>query len=441
MSLSDYSHSRIWQIAAPLILSNVTVPLLGIVDTAVVGHLETPVYLGAVAIGATIFSFLFMGFNFLRMGTTGVTAQALGERDGLAIRGALLQALSIAAAIALTLIAVRGPLGALALRLIEPPSAAIGAEALTYFSIRIFAAPAALANYALVGWFIGLQNGRVPLLIMLVVNSINIALDYLLVVQFGLHADGVAWASLAAEYSGVALGLTLAWRMLRAYPADTGSRLWDGGRLRRLLAVNANLLIRTMSLMFVFGAITALGARQGTVILAANAVLLNMQYFMAYALDGFANAAEALIGRAIGARDREGLARAWRNTLLWSAGVAIVFALFYLLLGRVFVNTMTGIEDVRATAYAYLPWMVLSPLLSVWCFFYDGVFVGATRAADMRNTMLVSTFGVFVPAAFALGFLDNHGLWLAFMLFMVARGATMHYLWRNTDALRAAADA
>lgn len=414
-----------------MIASNITVPLLGIVDTAVVGHLDTPLYLAAVAVGATIFSFLFMGFNFLRMGTTGVAAQALGHRDHDAVRSVLLQSGTVALCIALALLVLQYPLGRLALTLINA-EANVSNVAAGYFSLRIWAAPAVLLNYAIVGWFIGLQNGRAPLMIMLVVNLINIALDLVFVIHLDLAARGVAAASVVAEFCGLALALWLVRRQLRRHPSDATLRqLWDPQRLRRLLAVNGNLLVRSLALMFTFALFTALGARQSSLILAANAVLLNFQTLMAYALDGFANAAEALIGRAIGANDPAGLQRAWRNTLWWSLGIALVFTLLYAVLGNPLIQRMTSIEDVRMTAQTFLPWLVALPLASVWCFFYDGVFVGATRAVEMRNSMLLAS-AVFVPLAFALlQVFGNHGLWLALTIFMLARGIAQHVIWRR----------
>jgi MATE family multidrug resistance protein len=431
-SNSPYSHRRVLHIAGPLIASNITVPLLGIVDTAVVGHLDTPLYLAAVAVGAMMFSFLFMGFNFLRMGTTGVAAQALGNDDHEAVRSVLLQASVVALGIATALIALQSPIGRIALHLINPEPA-VREVALQYFAIRVWAAPAALMNYAIVGWFIGLQNGRAPLLMMLVVNLVNIALDVVFVVYLDLNAQGVAAASAVAEFCGLGVGLWLVRHELTHHPSDASLReLWHPERLRRLLQVNGHLLVRTLSLMFAFALFTALGARQGSLILAANAVLMNFQHLMSYALDGFANAAEALIGRAIGANDAAGLRQAWRNTLLWSGGIAVVFAVGYLLAGDLLIRAMTDIESVRAAARTYLPWLVLLPLASVWCFFYDGVFVGATRAREMRNSMLFATLFVFVPASFGLlHVMGNHGLWLALALFMLARAVAQHLIWRK----------
>jgi len=424
---NPYTHRNLWALSAPMILSNLTVPLLGLVDTAVMGHLDSPRYLGAVAVGATIFSVLFMGLNFLRMGTTGLAAQAHGADDADQMRTVLAQALLISVAMAVLLIALQAFVGRLAMWLLAPDPDVLG-PAWTYYSIRIWAAPAALANFALVGWFIGMQNTRAPLYLMLVTNATNIALSVWFVVGLGYRAGGVAAASLVAEYIGLAVGSWLARREL----SHTGGSLrrqnvLDPARLRRIFSVNGNLLIRTLSLMFVFSFITAQGARLGTAILAANAILLQFQYFMAYALDGFAHAAEALAGRALGQRNEPGFRKAVRLSLVWSAAVAVLFALIFAVAGDRIVGLLTGQEALRELARSFLPWMVISPLVSFWSFLFDGVFVGATWAKEMRNTMVFSTFVVFVPTyyltqALALG---NHGLWLAFLIFMISRAITM----------------
>ncbi|MEM6640409.1 MAG: MATE family efflux transporter [Pseudomonadota bacterium] len=431
-----YTHRRILAIAGPMIASNITVPLLGIVDTAVVGHLDSPHYLAAVAVGATLFSFVFYSFNFLRMGTTGVAAQAAGHSDTDGVRGVLLQSAVIALCIAALMLALQAWILDLGLALIKP-DAAVAASTAAYFSIRIWAAPAALLNFALMGWFIGLQKARAPLAVMLVVNVTNIGLDLLFVLGFEMDVRGVALASLCAEYSGLVFALWLAHRSLAAWPSTASWRdLLQADRLRRLVSVNQHLLVRSLSLMFSFALFTALGARQGSLILAANAVLLTFQNLTSYALDGFANAAEALIGHAVGAKDKRGLDRAWRRTLAWSAGIGVVIALIYAVGGVWLIERMTDLPEVRRTAVVYLPWLVLLPLTSTWCFFYDGVFVGATMARQMRNTMLIATFLCFVPLAFGLlSPLQNHGLWLALNIFMLARATGQHVLWRRTRTL------
>ncbi|MEJ2127760.1 MAG: MATE family efflux transporter [Woeseiaceae bacterium] len=415
----------VWRIAAPMILSNVSVPLLGMVDTGVTGHLESPVYLGAVAIGATIFGFLYSGMNFLRMGTTGIAAQRFGASDYDGLRVSLGQAVIVALLIATALVALQAPIASIALRLIGG-EADVQAFALEYFSIRIWSAPGTLVNYVLIGWFLGLQNARVPLLIFLTINITNIVLDLLFVLVLGMKVDGVALASVIAEYSGLLVALFYVARALRKH---TGQ--WPLARLLRVraygayFAVNANLLIRTMALMFTFAFVTAQGARLGGLILAANAILMNIQLLTSMALDGFAHAAEALVGKAIGQQNRDALQHSVRLCLKWSLYFAAGLFLLYLTFGPLMIRMLTDLDDVRETAIRYLPWLILSPLVSVWSFLYDGVYVGATRAREMRDIMLFSSIAVFLPAWFLLQGLGNHGLWLAFTLFMASRGIGM----------------
>jgi len=422
----------VWRIAAPMILSNVSVPLLGMVDTGVTGHLDSSVYLGAVAIGAMIFSFLYTGVNFLRMGTTGIAAQSYGADDNDGLRVALGQAVIVALLIAVTLIVLQQPIGRLAMHLLGPdPETRV--FALEYFSIRIWSAPGTLANYALIGWFIGLSNARIPLLIFLTINITNIVLDLLFVLVLGMKVDGVALASVLAEYSGLLVGVTFAISTLR-----TRSGHWPVPRLINLsayksfFAVNANLFIRTMALVFTLGFVTAQGARLGGLVLAANAVLMNFQNLTSFGLDGIAHAAEAMVGRAIGQRRRDALEEAVRLTLRWSLIFAIGFTLFYATAGRLIIGILTDLPEVREAATRYLPWMIASPLISVWCFIYDGVFVGATRARAMRDIMVVSTLAIFLPAWYFLQPLGNDGLWLAFMVFMASRGIGMHIGYRRS---------
>jgi MATE family multidrug resistance protein len=421
----------VWRIAAPMILSNISVPLLGMVDTGVTGHLDSPAYLGAVAIGATIFGFLYTGMNFLRMGTTGITAQRFGAADNDGLRVSLGQALIVALLIALTLIALHVPIGQFALGLIgaEPD---VEAYASQYFTIRIWSAPGTLANFVLVGWFLGLQNARVPLLIFLTVNLTNIALDLFFVLQLGMKVDGVALASVIAEYAGVVVGLVFAARALRERSGHWPmARLFNVRAYAAFFAVNANLFVRTMALIFTFAFVTAQGARLGGLVLAANAVLMNLQNLTAFALDGFAHAAEALVGKAVGQKRRDVLERSVQLALKWSLFFAAGFFVFYILIGPILIRVLTDLPDVRSTAMQFLPWLIISPLISVWSYLYDGVYVGATRSKEMRDLMLISTFAVFLPAWFLLQDYGNHGLWLAFTIFMASRGIGMHVWYRK----------
>lgn len=420
----------VWRIALPMILSNITVPLLGMVDTGVTGHLDSEIYLAAVAIGATIFSVLYTGVNFLRMGTTGIAAQSFGAEDYTALRTSLGQAIAVALAIAAMLIALHQPLGAFAVSLVgdDPVIEALARE---YFDIRIWSAPGTLVNYALIGWFLGTQNARVPFMIFLTINVTNIVLDLVFVLGLGMQIDGVALASVIAEYSGAAVGAAFVYGTLRRHPGDwLVNKLTQVREYAAFFSVNGNLFIRTMALMFTLTFITAQGARMGGTVLAANALLMNLQNLTAFALDGIAHAAEALVGRAIGAKRRDALEAAVRLTLRWSLWFALGLALVYVVLGPVLIRVLTDLEDVRDAALRYLPWLIASPLISVWSFLYDGVFVGATRAREMRNIMIASAV-VFLVAWFATTPWDNDGLWFAFMVFLAARGLGMHVFYRR----------
>lgn len=427
---SELAHRDIWRLAGPMILSNLSIPLLGVVDTAVIGHLEHVYYLGAVAVGSLIFSFVFWAFGFLRMGTTGLIAQALGAGQYDEVRAGLVRACLIAIVLAFVLLITQQAVLWLALTLLDA-SHQVEQYAAEYFSIRIWSAPATLINYVLIGWFLGMQNARGPLYLLLMINLSNIVLDLWFVWGLGMTVDGVALASVIAEYLGVVLGLYLVVKTLRNQPGRCSwSQVVDASRLKRLLVVNQNIFIRTVCLIFSFAFFTAQGAKHGDVILAANAVLMNFQTFMAYGLDGFAHAAEALIGKAVGENDQQRFRIAVRTAGLWSLLIAIVFMLLYALFGVLIINGLTDLAPVREAALIYLPWLIISPILSVWSYLYDGVFIGAIRTAEMRNTMLVSTFLFFLPAWYFLQPWGNHGLWAALMIFMLARGISMAISYR-----------
>lgn len=418
-----------------MIVSSVSVPLVGLVGTGVLGHLDDAAYLAAVAAAGQVFSALFVGLNFLRMGTTGITAQARGAMDRdpagrTAIRQSLGEAVVLALLLGALIVLFQRPIAALAFAVVgaEPDVTALARE---YFAIRVWSAPAALFNIAALGWLLGMQNARGPLLITLVINLGNLALDLWLVLGLGLKVAGVATGALVAEFAGAAVAALLVRRELARHPASwTGTRLADPRVYRGLLAINGNLFVRTVALMFTFAFVTVQGARQGSLLLAANALLMNFQWLTAYALDGIANAAEALVGRAVGARDPAGLRAAVRRTLGWSALFGATFSLLYWLAGPGIIGLLTNLPDIRATALEYLPWLVVLPVVSLWSFLYDGVFVGATLSREMRVVMTGSAALVFLPVWYATRGLGNHGLWLAFTVFMVARGLGMH-LWFN----------
>ncbi len=414
-----------------MVLSNLSVPLLGIVDTAVMGHLDHAYYMGAVAIGSLIFSFVFWGFGFLRMGTTGLVAQSLGANDYNESYAVLLRGCLVALVLAITLLLLQPLIAWLSFSVIKT-SAEVEFHARIYFDIRIWSAPATLITYVIVGWFLGRQNARVPLLITLLVNIVNILLDLLFVVGLGMTIEGVAWASVIADYSGLGLAIYLTWRLLkRGHYRYSKDQLLKRRAMAKMFTINHTIFVRTLCLLFTFAFFTAKGAEFGDTILAVNALLLNFQTLMAYVLDSFAHAAEALVGHDIGAQNNASLHRTVTAIMLWSLGFAGLFSLAYWLGGSLMIAAMSDIETVRQHAHEYLPWLILLPLISVWSFAYDGIFIGATRTRAMRDTMLISTFLVFIPAWYFFQFLDNHGLWLALTLFLAARGLTLGYIWHR----------
>ena len=420
------THRAILAIAAPIMISNVSTPLLGVVDTGVVGRLPDPAYIGAVALGALVFNYVFWGFGFLRMGTTGLTAQAFGAADAAEVRASLGRAVSLALVVGAGLIFAQWPIREVAFALLDGSPRVVGL-ARDYYDIRIWAAPATLINYALLGWFIGLGRARVALALQLVLNITNMLLDAFFVLALGLGVKGVAGGTVLAEVVAAAAGLVIAARQLRVFGGRWDvTRLFQSDRLGRTVAVNRDIMIRSLALIFIFSWFTGQGAKQGDTILAANAVLMNMVAVTVYFLDGWAFAAEALVGRAVGEANRAGLSAAARMTTWWAAGVAVLAATVALLLGPAIIDVLTVDETVRAAARVYLPWAALVPLAGVWCFQLDGIFIGATRAAEMRNAMLISVV-IFLVGWWLLKPWGNHGLWAALYVHYVARTGTLLY--------------
>ncbi|MDX1572087.1 MAG: MATE family efflux transporter [Xanthomonadales bacterium] len=422
------SHREILGIAGPMILTNISIPLLGIVDTAVLGHLPDPTALGAVAIGSMVFSFVFWGFGFLRMGTTGFVARCYGAGDSTGVTTLLYQALLLAVACAIGLLLAGDLILGAALGITEA-TLPIESGAAVYFEIRIMGAPMTLATHAMVGWFLGTQNARLPMLMLLTANLTNVVLDLLFVVGFGWGVAGVAWASVTGEVLGVVVGL--GWIYGRYRPGrPQWARILQWEPIVALVRVNTDIMIRTFFLILVFAFIPWWGAQLGPAILAANAVLINFQHFTSYALDGFAHAAEAMAGRALGAGVAADFSRVVRRTGLWSLGVALLFAGAYLAFGELIVAGLTDIPSVRGAALDYLPWMVLLPVVSVWSFWLDGVFIGASWAREMLFAMAISAVAAFLPAWWLTRDFGNHGLWFAFSVFMLARALTMAVYYR-----------
>ncbi len=422
---------KIWHMAWPPMVSNITTPLLGLVDTAVVGHLGTAIHLGAVAIGASIFSFLFWAFGFLRMGSTGLTAQALGREDGRQVRALLLQSLAMGIGIGLLLILFQAPMIELAIYFMAP-SAELEPWARAYCEARIYSAPAVLAGYALMGWFFGVQYSKGPLWMLLVINLANMVLDYIAVYQWEMASVGVAWATVASHYVGVAFALVLAAKQLQFF--DGHVPLIDLSKWHtyiELVQVNRYLFVRTILLLTVMTFFTAQGAQQSNAILAANAVLLTFLMIISNGLDGFAFAVEALCGEYYGRKQWDQFKKVVRLSTFWALLTAIGMTLFFWVFGDVIIRLLTSVESVQAEAKLYLPWLIALPLLGIWSFMLDGIFIGTTHVKAMQNTMIISVLGVFFPLWFITQGLGNHGLWLSMALFFIARAITLWWCYRR----------
>ncbi|MCI4670840.1 MAG: MATE family efflux transporter [Bacteroidia bacterium] len=417
---------RILYLAIPNILSNLSIPLLGMVDTALMGHLDSPVYLGAVGIGGTIFSFLYWSMGFLRMGTTGLAAQAYGQKDQQQLARILIHAAFVALASSLLFILFQIPINNFALGFF-PAEQELLEKTSTYFYVRIWAAPATIGLYALNGWFLGMQNARIPLIITLIANLGNIILSYLFVRIYGWGIAGVASATAIAQYLGLGTALVLMYiHYKKDWVMPSRAYLTDLGALKKFLFVNGDIFIRTVCLIFVFAFFTVKSTTFGTAVLAANQVLRQFLDMMAYGVDGFAFAAESLVGRYFGEKKQEKLNQALRLLFIWGVGLGALFSMLFWILGNNFLSFFTNQEEVIEIAKVYLPWQYLLPLVASIAFMLDGAYLGATASRPMRNMMLLSTFGVFLPAWY-LGeeTLGNHALWLAIFLFMLVRAISL----------------
>ena len=401
-------------------IANLTTPLIGIVATTAIGRLGAPAMLGGVAMASVIFDCLFWLFAFLRASTLAFTAQSLGAGESDEVLMVLIRGLALAGLVGLGLIAVQVPLAAVLFELMGGSEAVRGA-ARTYFMIRIWSAPLALANYVLLGWLVGLARARLALAVQIAINLINMAATILLVQGRETGIAGGAIAAVIAETFGVAIGLLLAHRLVRPAAALSRRALFDRAKLMHMMAVNRDIMIRTAAMIVAFLFFTSQGARAGDTTLAANAVLNNFLLVAAFFLDGLANAAEQLCGYAYGARNRDAFAGATRLVLAWGFGFALVVAVVLALFGPALIDVMTASPAVRSAARDYLPYVVASPLLSVFAFAFDGVYIGATWARDMRNLM-VAALAVFLAIWFALRGFGNTGLWIAMLGFYAARG-------------------
>ncbi len=429
MALSRQLHRNIWSFTWPMVLTNLSIPLLGLVDTAILGHLDNSRYLSAVAVGSSIIGLVYWAFSFLRMGTTGLTAQAVGAEqndDAIAI---LLRALVIGASLGLIIIIGFPPFIPFAVEMIghNPQSVAL---AESYTAIRLYSAPAALMTYAIVGWFLGQQQPKVPLIILVITNFTNIGLDWLFIMVYGLNSDGAALASVTAEYLGLLVGLSCVFyfnRNIGSHIKRAGLHQWQA--YKELINVNRHLFVRTITLLICFMFFTAQGARQGDDVLAANAIIMNLLLAVAFGLDGVAHAAEALTGKAIGGKQLSEFFATCKGCMQWAVVIAVGITLSFIIGQSLLINAFTSIANVQTLVGKYFPWLILLPLASVWSYVLDGIFVGAGQSKAMRDSMLVSSVLIYLPIWYFTQSWGNHGLWLAFVTWNGARSLSMGWLF------------
>ena len=428
----DIRDRQILKIALPSIVSNITVPLLGMVDVAIVGHMGSAAYIGAVAVGSMIFNLVYWLFGFLRMGSSGLTSQALGRRDLTEVSRLLLRSLAVAFGIAVWLIVLQVPLRWLMFWLIAPTTD-VAPLAHTYFHLVVWGAPAVLGLYSLTGWYIGMQNTRIPMAISIGQNIVNILASLTLVYALGMKIEGVALGTVIAQYAGFLVALGLLWR----YYAKIIRKYWDRGSQRlteglgRFFTINRDIFLRTLCLIAVNLFFTSAGARQGAVILSVNTVMMQLYPFFSYFMDGFAYAGEALCGRAYGARNATAFHETLRRLFLWMALVTGAYTLSYILGGHWIFSLLTDSPEVLSASGEYLFWACLIPVAGAVAFIWDGVFVGITATRGMLVSSAVSAILFFVVYQASVGRMGNHGLWLAQVTYLAMRGLVQTLWYRK----------
>lgn len=425
-------NKRILRLAVPNILSNLSIPVLSSGDTAVVGHLDKIHYLGAIAVGSMIFNFIYWAFGFLRMGTTGLTAQAYGQSDNKRISMIMARSLTFAVSIAFLLIVIQSLISHIAFYLVDS-TPDVEKYARQYFDIRIFAAPATLSLYAFHGWFLGMQNAKYPLFLSLFVNGLNIVFNLMFIYGFGMKSNGVALGTVYAQYLGLSFAVLLFIRSYRGYIIPVNLKeLLEVVELKKFFNVNFDIFIRTLCLISTFSFFTAKSAGFGEGILAANTILLQLWMILSYGVDGFAFAAESLVGNFKGEGDDKKLKKVINLIFAWGLGLASLVALVYGILGREIVSFYTDKIEVIELAMKYFIWTLLAPFINSIAFIWDGMFIGATETKIMRNSVLISTLVFFLPVFYLTkGWIGNHGLWLAMISFMFLRGFSLT-LYRRT---------
>lgn len=427
---------RILQLAIPSIVSNITVPLLGLVDVTIVGHLGSAAYIGAIAVGGLLFNILYWNFGFLRMGTSGLTSQAYGRKDADAEVKVLVQAVSVGLISAAAILILQYPVERLAFYLLDT-SPEVEQYAVTYFRVCIWGAPAVLAMYGFKGWFIGMQNSRFPMFIAITQNIVNIMASLIFVFVFGMKVQGVAMGTLIAQYGGfgMAVFLWFAFYRKRLNIRVCWHEVMDKVAMRRFFQVNGDIFFRTLCLVAVTTFFTSTGARQGDIVLAVNTLLMQLFTLFSYIMDGFAYAGEALAGRYIGARNKIALSRTIRLLFGWGIGLSLSFTLLYGVGGKGFLSLLTNDPAVIQEAGTYFYWVLAVPLAGFAAFLWDGILIGVTATRLMLYSMLVASGTFFLIYYLFSGMIGNHALWMAFLVYLLLRGSMQWVLWNRHNEL------
>ena len=426
VGMNERLNHSILRLAIPNIISNITVPLLGLVDMMLMGHLDSVVYIGAIGLGSTIFSVMYSVFSFMRAGTTGFTAQSYGGNDDREISYSFYRSICIALIATILVLSLQRPIEWIAMQLLHGSDEVLRYTSV-YFRVRIWAAPAVLSLYTFNGWYIGMQNTTIPMVIAILINVVNIGLSVLFVNVFHMGVAGVALGTVIAQYLGLLTAVVFLLGKYRRYLIPVKKTvLFQADKLKRFFKVNTDFMIRSILLVLTIAFFTNQSAKLGDDILAVNMILMQFFYIFSYFTDGFAYAGEALVGRFIGAHDQENLKKTIKYLLLWGVGLSVPFTLLYWAFPDTFIRLISDQPVIVEQARPYYIYMILIPVITFAAFLWDGIYIGATAAKEIRNTMMIASLMVFLPAWYVLMPLyGNHGLWIAFLLFMLARGVSM----------------
>lgn len=424
-------NKRILNLAIPNIITNITIPLLGMVDLAIVGHLGSEKYIGAIAIGTMIFNMIYWNFGFLRMGTSGFTAQAYGAKNFEETSKILVRASVIALSIALILVVLQHPVAWISFKVIDG-SNEMEQLAYQYFTIRIWAAPATLGLYSLKGWFIGMQNSKLPMWIAIIINLLNIGFSLLFVIVWKMDIAGVAWGTVLAQYGGLITAITFLMIYYRRFLHKfSWKEVFKSSEIVRFFKVNVDIFLRTLGLVIVFTFIPAEGAKIGDMTLAINTLLMQFFTLFSYIMDGFAYAGESLVGRYIGAKDGKSLRLSIKLLFRWGIVLSSIFVVVYTFFGKYLLLLFTDSQNIISAAQQYYYWVLVIPFAGFAAFLYDGIYIGATASKDMRNAMFVAIVLFFIVYYSLCNTMQNNALWLAFVVFLLSRGMMQHFFVRK----------